>query len=289
MHDLPDYLQLGQLKHYLQEAINEDIGTGDHSTLAVIEKNAQGTAKLTIKENGVLAGVDAVRNVYNIIDNTLSVDFLIADGSQVNQGDIPMVISGSVRSILSSERLVLNILQRMSGIATKTSRLVELIKGTRPRLLDTRKTTPNFRMFEKWAVHLGGGTNHRFALYDMIILKDNHNDYAGGIRYAVSKAKDYLIQNSLNLMIEVETRNLDEVEEALEAGADIIMLDNMTPVEMTSAVELVAGRCKTEASGGITEDNIKVVAETGVDYISVGALTHSYKSLDISLKAEIRQ
>ncbi|MEN8248565.1 MAG: carboxylating nicotinate-nucleotide diphosphorylase [Bacteroidota bacterium] len=287
MPDLPDYLNFNQLNHYLEEAIKEDIGPGDHSSLSVIDQDAQGEAKLVMKETGVLAGVEAARNVYRLIDNTLSVDFLVEDGAQVSKGDIVMVLRGSVRSILSAERLSLNILQRMSGIATKTHKLTELIKGTKAQLLDTRKTTPNFRMFEKWAVYLGGGTNHRFALYDMIMLKDNHNDYAGGITKAVSQAKTYLKHQYLNLKIEVETRSLDEVKEAFEAGADIIMLDNMGTEQMKEAVEIISNKCKVEASGGITEQNIREIAETGIDFISVGALTHSYKSLDMSLKAEI--
>jgi nicotinate-nucleotide pyrophosphorylase (carboxylating) len=200
-----------------------------------------------------------------------------------------MEVKGKVRSILSAERLALNLLQRMSGIATKTRNLSEIIQGTNARLLDTRKTTPNFRMFEKWAVHLGGGMNHRFALYDMIMLKDNHNDYAGGITNAVAKAKTYLTKHKLDLRIEVETRTIDEVQEALNAGADIIMLDNMGIQAMKDAVHLINKKCLVEASGGITEENILEIAETGVDYISVGALTHSYKSLDMSLKAEIKR
>lgn len=287
MPDFPEYLNFKKLTHFLEQAIKEDIGPGDHSSLSVVDKTATGTAKLVMKESGVLAGVEAAQQVYKLIDDTLQVNFLVKDGEPVKMGDVVMEIKGKVVSILSAERLALNILQRMSGIATKTNHLSKLIQGTEARILDTRKTTPNFRMFEKWAVYLGGGTNHRFALYDMIMLKDNHNDYAGGITLALAKAKDYLKKHNLDLKIEVETRTIDEVQEALNAGADIIMLDNMSIQEMKDSVKLINKTCWVEASGGITEQNILEIAQTGVDYISVGALTHSYKSLDMSIKAEI--
>ena len=229
----------------------------------------------------------SVKQVFKIVDDQLEVQIHKQDGDLVKPPDNVLVVSGKVQSILSSERLVLNIMQRMSGIATKTNKMVSLIAGTGAKLLDTRKTTPNFRAFEKWAVKIGGGQNHRFALYDMIMLKDNHIDYSGGITKAVAKTKKYLKLNNLDLKIEVETRTIDEVSEAIESQVDIILLDNMNPEKLREAVKLVANQCVTEASGVIVENNIRAVAETGVDYISVGALTHSYKSLDMSLKATL--
>ena len=288
MANFPGYINQELIKNFIANALVEDIGPGDYSTLSVIDEEAQGQAELIIKDNGILAGIEVAQQVLHHVDPELKVDILIQDGASVKYGDIALQVSGRVRSILTAERLVLNIMQRMSGIATKTNRLVDLLKGTEAKLLDTRKTTPNFRAFEKWAVKLGGGENHRFALYDMIMLKDNHIDYAGGIIPAVQNAKNYLVKNNLNLKIEVETRNITEVEHALDADADIILLDNMSISDLSKAVLFVNGRCVTEASGGIDEVSIRSVAETGVDYISVGALTHSYQSLDMSLKASFK-
>lgn len=282
------YLNPELISDFIVRALKEDIGPGDYSTLSAIDEGTEGHASLIIKDHGVLAGVDVARKVFEIIDDSLEVAVNIKDGEIVKPGEIVLSVSGSARSILSSERLVLNIMQRMSGIATKTARVVSLIAGTGVKLLDTRKTTPNFRAFEKWAVKIGGGENHRFALYDMIMLKDNHIDYSGGITAAVAKSRDYLSKSGLNLKIEVETRTLPEVKEAVEAGVDIIMLDNMSTDVLRKAVLMVDRQCFTEASGGINENNIHAVAETGVDYISVGALTHSYESLDMSLKASLK-
>ncbi|MDW8296741.1 MAG: carboxylating nicotinate-nucleotide diphosphorylase, partial [Raineya sp.] len=239
-----------------------------------------------IKDEGILAGVELAKMIFKAVDNTLQVEILISDGSAVKKGDVGLYVTGKARSILQAERLVLNCMQRMSGIATYTNFLQQKIAHTKAKLLDTRKTTPNFRICEKWAVWIGGGRNHRFGLYDMIMLKDNHIDYAGGIRKAIEATHKYLKDKNLSLRIEVETRNLQEVQEVLEVGGvDVIMLDNMNLVDMRKAVEMIAGKYQTEASGGVTEETIVGIAECGVDFISVGALTHSVKSLDISLKA----
>lgn len=283
-----NHLSPSLISKIIQDALIEDIGPGDYSTLASIDENAQGVASIIIKEKGVLAGIEVANKVFVEVDPGLVVVVLKKEGAVVDVGDIVLQVKGSARSILTAERLVLNFMQRMSGIATKTKRLCSLIEGSNVSLLDTRKTTPNFRIFEKWAVRIGGGMNHRIALYDMIMLKDNHIDYAGGISKAVSKTKKFLSDNDLELKIEVETRNIAEVEDAISADIDIILLDNMTIDMLKEAVILVNKKCKTEASGGIDELNIKDVAGTGVDYISVGALTHSYKSLDMSMKAEIK-
>lgn len=283
-----NHLSPSLISKIIQDALIEDIGPGDYSTLASIDENAQGVASIIIKEKGVLAGIEVANKVFVEVDPGLVVVVLKKEGAVVDVGDIVLQVTGSARSILTAERLVLNFMQRMSGIATKTKRLCSLIEGSNVSLLDTRKTTPNFRIFEKWAVRIGGGMNHRIALYDMIMLKDNHIDYAGGISKAVSKTKKFLSDNDLELKIEVETRNIAEVEDAISADIDIILLDNMTIDMLKEAVILVNKKCKTEASGGIDELNIKEVAGTGVDYISVGALTHSYKSLDMSMKAEIK-
>ena len=280
------YITEEKLNEFIQSALNEDVGEGDHSTLAVIPANAVGKAQLLIKENGIIAGLTLAKKIFNFYDPSLDVSLLLEDGQPVAKGDIGLIVSGRAASILTTERLVLNCLQRMSGIATFTHRLNQQIRHTSAKLLDTRKTTPNFRMMEKWAVQLGGGKNHRYALYDMIMLKDNHIDFAGGLRPAIVAAQTYLKDNHLSLKIEVETRNLEEVREVLEiGGCDIIMLDNMDNAMMKKAVEMIGGRYETEASGGINEDTLRGVAECGVDYISVGALTHQVKSLDISLKA----
>lgn len=280
------YLTKENIQGFIQSALAEDIREGDHSSLASIPAGTQNTAQLIIKGDGILAGMEMAEHIFKAVDENLKIEFFKKDGDKVKAGEIGLKVHGSAVSILSAERLVLNCLQRMSGIATYTYNLNELIRHTSTKLLDTRKTTPNFRIAEKWAVAIGGGQNHRFGLFDMVMLKDNHNDFAGGITKAVQSTREYLKQNNLSLRIEVETRNLDEVKEALAVGGvDVIMLDNMEVPEMKTAVELINGKCETEASGGITEETIKPIAETGVDYISVGALTHSYKSLDMSLKA----
>lgn len=254
--------------------------------MASIPSGKTGKAQLLIKDEGILAGVELAGEIFKAVDSNLKVEFLKKDGDKVYPGDLGLIVSGPSASILSAERLVLNCMQRMSAIATTTHRLTQLILHTKARLMDTRKTTPNFRLMEKWAVFIGGGVNHRFALYDMVMLKDNHVDFAGGIRAAIERTRSYLIQNKLNLKIEIETRNLREVQEVLEVGGiDYIMLDNMDYGTMREAVWMIDGRYVTEASGGITEDTLAPVAECGVDYISMGALTHSVSSLDISLKA----
>ncbi len=264
----------------------EDIGDGDHSALSAIPADTISKAQMIIKGEGLIAGLELARQIFAVVDPALQVKALATDGEHVKYGDIVLQVHGSARSILGAERLVLNCVQRMSGIATYTNHLTKLIAGTTATLLDTRKTTPNFRLPEKWAVFIGGGKNHRFGLYDMIMLKDNHIDFAGGVGAAIYAAQAYLDKHQKNLKIEVETRTLEEVQQVLDAGGvDVIMLDNMAPALLKDAVSLIGGQFKTEASGGITESTIREVAETGVDYISVGALTHSVKSLDISLKA----
>lgn len=285
--DSVSYLDGKKISDFISRALIEDVGPGDYSTLASVEDDATGSAEIVLKANGILAGVTVALEVFRQIDSNLDIEVHQKDGASVFAGDLVMTLKGRAQAILTAERLALNMLQRMSGIATKTAELSELIAHTSCKLIDTRKTTPNFRMFEKWAVLIGGGQNHRFALYDMVMLKDNHIDYSGGITRAVMRTKEYLAANELNLKIEVETRNLKEVKEAAEAGVDVILLDNMAAEELRQAVVLVDGRSKTEASGGISEQTIVDYAETGVDYISVGALTHSYKSLDMSLKARI--
>ena len=282
---LPPDIWLKAANQAIQNALAEDVGAGDHSTLAVIDTSATGKAQLLVKEPGILAGIEAARLVFGQVDKNLCLETYKKDGDPVQSGDIAFVLSGPVRSILMAERLALNIMQRMSGIATQTHKLVQLIADTPAQLLDTRKTTPNFRIFEKWAVRIGGGHNHRFGLYDMIMLKDNHIDFAGGITPAVQKVRKYLADHHLDLRIEVETRTLDEVAEALAAGVEVIMLDNMSLADMRQAVALIDHACQTEASGNITAENIRAVARTGVDYISMGALTYGYPSLDMSLKA----
>lgn len=274
---------------FIQTAFREDVGDGDHTSLSTIPAEAKGKAKLLVKENGVLAGVDLALMIFNVADPSLKVNVLMKDGVNISKGDIVLEVDGSSRSILTAERLVLNFMQRMSGIATVTSRYVKILEGTQCKIIDTRKTTPGIRYFEKWAVRIGGGANHRFGLYDMILIKDNHVDYAGGIRQAIEAANNYLKQTGKNLKIEVETRNLDEVQQALSTGGiDRIMLDNFKPETLKQAVQLINKRYETEASGGINESNLREYAETGVDFISSGALTHSVKSLDLSLKA-VRQ
>nr|WP_256488475.1 carboxylating nicotinate-nucleotide diphosphorylase [Pontibacter sp. HSC-36F09] len=274
------------IAEFISRALAEDIGDGDHSSLASIPNDAQNQARLLVKGDGILAGVELAGYIFNQVDPDLQVEVVLQDGAAVKFGDVALTVKGKAQSILTAERLVLNCMQRMSGIATYTHYLNSLITGTKARLLDTRKTTPNFRIMEKWAVLIGGGVNHRFGLFDMIILKDNHVDYAGGIREAIEATQRYLKEKGKDLRIEVETRNLDEVKQVLETGGiHRIMLDNMTPEMMREAVALIGGRFETEASGGITEATIAEVARCGVDFISVGALTHSIKSMDLSLKA----
>ena len=285
MKNIP-YLSPQKISAFIKQALAEDVGPGDYSTLGSVPVEAKGRAQLIIKEPGVIAGLELASLIFKQYDADLEVELLEQDGANVSAGTIGLVVSGRAQSILTTERLVLNCLQRMSGIATRTARLSALISHTKAKLMDTRKTTPNFRMMEKWAVLLGGGLNHRFALYDMVMLKDNHVDFAGGIRKALSSTRAFLDANGLDLKIEIETRTLEEVKEVLAVGGvDIIMLDNMDVDTMKAAVSLVDGRYPLEASGGITEENLRRVAECGVDFISVGALTHQVKSLDISLKA----
>ncbi|MCC2589392.1 carboxylating nicotinate-nucleotide diphosphorylase [Chryseobacterium sp. MFBS3-17] len=281
----PAYVTDKALKEFIKLALAEDIQDGDHSTLATIPKDLQQKAKLLVKEDCILAGVEMAEMIFKTFDKNLRVEVFIHDGENAKKGDIAFYVEGSARSILSTERLVLNCMQRMSGIATLTHDWDSRLVGTKTKLLDTRKTTPNFRICEKWAVAIGGGTNHRYGLYDMIMLKDNHIDYNGSITNAVKMAKDYVKTQKKKLKIEVETRNLEEVEEAVKAGADRIMLDNMDVPVMKKAVEIIGGKAETEASGGITREVLKDVAATGVDYISAGALTHSAHNVDLSLKA----
>jgi nicotinate-nucleotide pyrophosphorylase (carboxylating) len=274
------------LDQIIKFALKEDIGEADHSTMACVPNDALGSARLLIKENGVLAGVEVAKRIYEIYDPKLEVTFFKKDGDLVKTGDVAYLVKGSSQSILTTERLVLNFMQRMSGIATQTAKIVNEIKGCKTKLLDTRKTTPGIRYLEKWAVKIGGGENHRFGLYDMIMLKDNHIDYAGGIIPAIEKTKEYLKKNKKSLGIEVEVRNMSELHDVLRiGGVERIMLDNFKPAQLKEALAIIPGEYETEASGGITLENIRSYAETGVQFISVGALTHSVKSLDLSLKA----
>ena len=267
-------------------AFAEDIGDGDHTTLCCIPETAMGKSHLLIKEDGILAGVEVAKRVFARFDPEMKVEVLIGDGAHVRKGDIAMVVSGKVRSLLQTERLMLNIMQRMSGIATMTNKYVERLKGTNTHVLDTRKTTPGMRMLEKQAVKIGGGMNHRIGLFDMILRKDNHVDFAGGIANAINRCHEYLREKGLDLKIEIEVRNFDELRQAMECGGiNRIMLDNFSVADTRKAVEMVAGRFETESSGGITFDTIRDYAECGVDFISVGALTHSVKGLDMSFKA----
>ncbi len=281
----PAYVTKSALQTFIKNALEEDIQEGDHSTLSTIPKDLQQQAKLLVKEDCILAGVEMAAIIFKTFDKNMEFEVFIKDGESAKKGDIAFIVTGSARSILSTERLVLNCMQRMSGIATLTHDWDSRLLGTKTKLLDTRKTTPNFRICEKWAVAIGGGTNHRYGLYDMIMLKDNHIDYNGSITKAVKMAKDYVKKLKKPLKIEVETRNLEEVDEALKAGADRILLDNMDLETMTKSVSLINGKCESEASGGITRDMLKEVAKTGVNYISAGALTHSAANIDLSLKA----
>lgn len=266
-------------------AFAEDVGDGDHTTLSTIPADEKGKQRLIVKEEGILAGVDIARKVFDKFDPELKMTVFINDGSHVKPGDIAFEVEGSVRSLLQTERVMLNIMQRMSGIATQTARYQQKLEGLKTKVLDTRKTTPGMRMLEKEAVRIGGGSNHRIGLFDMILIKDNHIDFAGGIRQAVEAARKYLAEKGKNLKIEVEVRNTDEINQALELGVDRIMLDNFTPERTREAVRLINGRTEIESSGGITLDTLRAYGECGVDFISVGALTHSVKGLDMSFKA----
>lgn len=267
-------------------AFAEDIGEGDHTTLCCIPAEAEGAQKLLVKEAGVLAGVEIAKRIFNAFDSTLQMEVFINDGAEVKPGDIAFIVRGKVRSLLQTERLMLNVMQRMSGIATVTRKYADRLQGLKTKVLDTRKTTPGMRMLEKEAVKIGGGVNHRIGLFDMILLKDNHVDFAGGITNAIKRANDYCRQNKKDLKIEIEVRNMDELEEVMTCGGvDRIMLDNFTPELTRKAVERIGGKYEIESSGGITFDTLRTYAECGVDYISVGALTHSVKGLDLSFKA----
>ncbi|MHA6696838.1 carboxylating nicotinate-nucleotide diphosphorylase [Chryseobacterium sp. A301] len=281
----PPYATDKVLNQFIKSALEEDLGNGDHSTLSTIPKDLIQKAQCIIKEDCILAGVELAEKIFTTFDKTMEIEVLIKDGTFVKKGAIAFIVSGKAQSILQTERLVLNCMQRMSGIATLTHDWDSRLLGTKTKLLDTRKTTPNFRVCEKWAVAIGGGTNHRYGLYDMIMLKDNHIDFNGSITDAVKRCKEYLKTNKKRLKIEVETRNLAEVKEAIDAKVDRIMLDNMDNNTMSKAVELIAGRCESEASGGITRDRLQSVAACGVDFISAGAITHSASNIDISLKA----
>jgi nicotinate-nucleotide pyrophosphorylase (carboxylating) len=275
-----------ELQILISNAIREDVGPGDYSSLACIPATATGKAKLLVKEDGIIAGVALAKMIFEYVDSSLQIETFIEDGAAVKKGDVVFHVSGSSQSILKSERVVLNSMQRMSAIATKTKEYVDLLEGTATKILDTRKTTPGFRAAEKWAVKIGGGENHRFALYDMIMLKDNHNDFAGGITLAIAKTKAYLKENNLDLKIIVEARNLEEIKEILESeGIHRILIDNFNYEDTRKAVVMIGNKCQTESSGNINETTIRHYAECGVNYISSGALTHSVSNMDLSLKA----
>jgi nicotinate-nucleotide pyrophosphorylase (carboxylating) len=273
-------------KQFISQAFIEDVGDGDHTALSTIPKQQRGKMHLLVKENGIIAGIEAAEHIFKQIDKTSKVTLFLKDGSKVKAGDVAFIVEGNTQKLLTAERLVLNIMQRMSGIATKTAHLQSLCAGTVATVIDTRKTTPGFRFFEKWAVSIGGGFNHRYGLFDMILIKDNHIDFAGGIIEAIDAANAYLKKRKKKLAIEVETRSLADVKKVLaHGGVQRIMLDNYTPAQTLAAVKLINGKVKTESSGGITEKNIAAYAKCGVDFISIGALTHHIKSLDLSLKA----
>lgn len=281
-----NYLEPSYIHHFIQTALAEDLGDGDHTSLSTIPSDAQGRARLLVKDTGILAGVELAKLIFAEVDPNLAVEVLLEDGTFITKGEIVLTVAGSSQSILKAERLVLNCMQRMSGIATYTASLVKLLEGTNTKLLDTRKTTPNFRICEKWACKIGGAVNHRYALYDMILIKDNHVDYAGGIKNAITQANDYLKTTGKDLQIEIEVRNLEELAEVLAIGQiNRIMLDNFSFENLRKAVSMIDGKFMTEASGGINETTIREYAECGVDYISCGALTHHIASLDLSLKA----
>ncbi len=269
----------------IMAALAEDIGNGDHSSLACIDPTIQGQMRLLAKADGIVAGIDVAKEVIHCVDPAITMEQFKNDGDEIHKGDVVFILRGSSQKMLTAERTLLNFMQRMSGIATTARKYADVVKGTKTRILDTRKTTPNMRVFEKYAVQLGGCTNHRFGLFDMVMLKDNHIDFAGGIEKAIDKTRKYLKDNDLDLKIEIETRNLEEVKRVIDhGGVDRIMLDNFTPALVKEAVELIQGRYETEASGNITLDNLREYAEAGVDFISVGALTHHIASLDLSLK-----
>lgn len=275
-----------ELEGIIKNGIREDIGEGDHSSLACIPKDAKGKAKLLVKENGIIAGVDFAKMIFKEVDPNLQIETFLADGDSVKIGDIVFFVTGNSQSILKAERLVLNAMQRMSAIATKTKKFVDELKGTKTKILDTRKTTPGIRAIEKWAVIIGGGVNHRFALYDMIMLKDNHIDFAGGVDMAIKKTKAYLLENNLDLKIIVEARSLEEIKQILDhQGIHRILIDNFDYETTEKAVKMIAGQCESESSGGITLQTARKYAACGVDYISSGALTHSVSNMDLSLKA----
>ncbi|MDO9593927.1 MAG: carboxylating nicotinate-nucleotide diphosphorylase [Lutibacter sp.] len=275
-----------ELELIISNAIREDVGDGDHSSLACIPKEAKGKAKLLVKEAGIIAGVEMAKRIFGYVDSALKVETLINDGETVKYGDVVFYVEGSSQSILKSERLVLNVMQRMSAIATKTKEFAKLLEGTKTKILDTRKTTPGIRAIEKWAVKIGGGENHRFALYDMIMLKDNHIDFAGGVSKAIEKTKNYLKTNQLDLKIIVEARSIEEIKEILQhEGIHRILIDNFDFEETKKAVQLIGDKCQTESSGGINLESVRKYAECGVDYVSSGTLTHSVYNMDLSLKA----
>lgn len=276
------------LKNQISQWLLEDVGSGDYSSLASIDNHATAESKLILKDNGVVAGLELAKVIFNCIDPSVEINVLASDGVYYEKGTILATAHGNAQSLLKGERLMLNLLQRLSGIATQTKVAVDMVEGTGVKLLDTRKTTPGLRHLEKWAVTMGGGFNHRIGLYDMIMLKDNHIDSSGGITTAVNRTKQYLKENNLNLKIEVETRNMDEVNEALSVGVDRIMLDNFNPEQCKIAVDVIGNQCETEASGGITLSNLKEYAHSGVTYISLGYFTHSVKALDISFKTKLK-
>lgn len=287
---MSNYIQLHQrhfnFKKFVQRALKEDVRDGDHTVLATIPGDHKGKMQLLVKEDGILAGIEAAVEIFKLIDKKIKVKVLLKDGRAVKKGDVAFIVEGNTQTLLTSERLILNIMQRMSGIATKTNYLQSLCKGTKAKVIDTRKTTPGFRFFEKWAVVIGGGANHRYGLFDMILIKDNHIDFCGGIVEAIDAANDYLKKNKKHLAIEVETRTLADVKKVLKrGGVQRIMLDNYSPSQTKEAVKLIKDRFEVESSGGITEKNIADYAKAGVDFISVGSLTHHIKSLDLSLKA----
>ncbi len=287
---MTDFIKLHQkhfnFKQFILDSFIEDVGDGDHTSLSTIPKNHKGKMHLLVKEDGIIAGLTAAEKIFKQVDKNFKLKVFIKDGARVKKGDIAFIIEGNTQKLLTAERLVLNIMQRMSGIATKTDYLQTLCKGTKAKVIDTRKTTPGFRFFEKWAVVIGGGANHRYGLFDMILIKDNHIDFAGGIIEAVDAANSYLKKTKKKLAIEVETRNLDDVKKVLaHGGVQRIMLDNYTPKQTLEAVKLINGKFEVESSGGITEKNIADYAKCGVDFISIGAITHHIKSLDLSLKA----
>jgi len=281
-----NYLEPTYIKNFIQNALTEDVGDGDHTSLSTVPHDAIGRARLLVKDKGILAGVELAKMIFAEVDPELQVTTILEDGTSIDRGQIVLTVEGRSQSILKAERLVLNCMQRMSGIATYTRSMVNLIEGTNAKLLDTRKTTPNFRLCEKWACKIGGAVNHRYALFDMILIKDNHVDYAGGITNAILQANEYLVKTEKSLQIEIEVRNLEELQQVLAIGqVNRIMLDNFSFENLREAVRLIDGKYLTEASGGINETTIRQYAECGIDYISSGALTHQIKSLDLSLKA----